>query len=125
MMTDSLPPQSARHGAADATRLAAAPATRQVDIALLGKDYRVACPAGKEGRLMEAALLLDARMREIQAQGKLLGAEKIAIMAALNIAHDFLFGDESKSYDLLEARRRIRTMEQQLDQCFFAQDSLF
>ncbi len=98
---------------------------RQVDIMLLGKEYRVACPAGQEGKLMEAALLLDARMREIQQQGKLLGAEKIAIMAALNISHDFLFSSASKGYDLHEARRRMRQIEQKLDGCFFEQDTLF
>ena len=98
---------------------------RQVDITLLGRDYRVACPSGEEGKLLEAALLLDGRMREIQGAGKLLGAEKIAIMAALNIAHDFLFSSDSKSFDMLEAKRRIKEIEQRLDGCFFEQDSLF
>lgn len=98
---------------------------RQVDITLLGREYRVACPAGQEGKLLEAALLLDGRMREIERGGKLLGAEKIAIMAALNIAHDFLFAETSKGFDLHEVRRRIRGIEQQLDRCFFEQDSLF
>jgi len=99
--------------------------SRHVDITLLGREYRVACPAGQEGKLLEASMLLDARMREIQQAGKLLGAEKIAIMAALNIAHDFLFSTESKSFDLQEARRRIRDIDQRLDRCFYEQDSLF
>ena len=99
--------------------------SRQVEITLLGREYRVACPAGQEGRLLEAALLLDARMREIQEAGKLLGAEKIAIMAALNIAHDFLFAPDSKSYEMLEARRRMKSIEGLLDRCFYQQDSLF
>ncbi|MDE3009801.1 MAG: cell division protein ZapA [Pseudomonadota bacterium] len=100
-------------------------AARQVEITLLGREYRVACPAGQEGKLLEAALLLDSRMREVAEAGKLLGAEKIAITAALNIAHDFLFSDQSKSYDSHEARRRIREIDQRLDRCFFEQDSLF
>lgn len=98
---------------------------RQVEITLLGREYRVACPAGQEGKLLEAAQLLDARMREVQEAGKLLGAEKIAITAALNIAHDYLFSTESKGYDMHDARRRIREIDQRLDQCFFTQDSLF
>lgn len=100
-------------------------AARQVEITLLGREYRVACPAGQEGKLLEAALLLDSRMREVAEGGKLLGSEKIAITAALNIAHDFLFSDQSKSYDSHEARRRIREIDQRLDRCFFEQDSLF
>ncbi len=99
--------------------------SRQVEITLLGREYRVSCPAGQEGKLLEAAMLLDARMREVQEAGKLLGAEKIAITAALNIAHDYLFANESKGYDLHEARRRIRDIDQRLDRCFYEQDSLF
>lgn len=96
-----------------------------VDISLLGHDYQVACPPGQQGKLIEAAQLLDARMREIQGTGKLIGSEKIAIMAALNFAHDVLFSPASKSYDLHEAKRRMTEMEQQLDRCFYEQDSLF
>jgi cell division protein ZapA len=99
--------------------------SRQVEITLLGREYRVSCPPGQEGKLLEAAMLLDARMREVQEGGKLLGAEKIAITAALNIAHDFLFSSQSKGYDLHEAKRRIREIDQRLDRCFFEQDSLF
>ena len=99
--------------------------SQQVDITLLGHDYQVACPSGQEGKLMEAAQLLDARMREIQLAGKLIGSEKIAIMSALNLAYDVLFSPASKSFDLQDAKRRIAAMEQQLDSCFFEQDSLF
>jgi cell division protein ZapA len=99
--------------------------SHQVDISLLGHDYQVACPPGQEGKLIEAAQLLDSRMREIQANGKLIGSEKIAIMAALNLAYDVLFSPASKTYDLHDAKRRISAMEQQLDSCFFEQESLF
>ncbi len=99
--------------------------SQQVDITLLGHDYHVACPSGQEGKLIEAAQLLDARMREIQQAGKLIGSEKIAIMSALNLAYDVLFSPASKSFDLQDAKRRIAAMEQQLDSCFFEQDSLF
>jgi len=99
--------------------------SQQVDITLLGHDYQVSCPSGQEGKLIEAAQLLDARMREIQLAGKLIGSEKIAIMSALNLAYDVLFSPASKSFDLQDAKRRIAAMEQQLDSCFFEQDSLF
>lgn len=99
--------------------------SQQVNISLLGHDYQVACPPGQEGKLIEAAQLLDARMREIQETGKLIGSEKIAIMAALNFAYEVLFSPSSKSYDLQDAKRRMVAMEQQLDGCFFEQDSLF
>jgi cell division protein ZapA len=99
--------------------------SQQVDISLLGHDYQVACPPGQQGKRIEASQLLDARMREIQGSGKLIGSEKIAIMSALNFAYDVLFSPTSKSYDLQDAKRRIVNMEKQLDSCFFEQDSLF
>jgi cell division protein ZapA len=98
---------------------------QQVDITLLGHEYQVACPAGQEGKLIEAAQLLDARMREIQETGKLIGSEKIAIMSALNFAYEVLFSPASKSFDLQDAKRRMVAMEQQLDSCFYEQESLF
>ena len=59
-------------------------------IELLGKEYRVACPPESRQDLERAAQLLNARMGEIKGQGKLFGGERVAIMAALNLAHDFL-----------------------------------
>jgi cell division protein ZapA len=96
-----------------------------VEITVLGHLYTVACPPGQQGKLVEAAQLLDERMRAIQETGKVIGAEKIAMMAALHLAYDYLFLPTSKSYDLQEARRRMKEMEQRLDRCFFEQDTLF
>lgn len=59
-------------------------------IDLLGKEYRVACPPESRQDLERAAQLLNTRMAEIKGHGKLYGVERIAIMAALNLAHDFL-----------------------------------
>ena len=59
-------------------------------IELLGKEYRVACPPQSRQDLERAAQLLNQRMSEIKRNGKLYGVERIAIMAALNLAHDYL-----------------------------------
>jgi cell division protein ZapA len=96
-----------------------------VEITVLGHTYTVACPPGQQGRLIEAAALLDERMRSVQGTGKVIGAEKIAMMAALHLAYDYLFSPSSKSFDVQEAKRRIKEMEQRLDRCFFEQDTLF
>ncbi|WP_372609567.1 cell division protein ZapA [Halomonas sp.] len=60
------------------------------EITLLGGSYVVACPPQEEAKLERAARYLDRAMHGIHAQGKVLGAEKIAIMAALNITHELL-----------------------------------
>lgn len=99
--------------------------TTSVEIQVLGHNYTVACPSGQQGKLIEAAQLLDERMRAVQASGKIIGADKIAMMAALNIAYDYLFAPSSKGFDTQEAKRRMKEIEQRLDRCFFEQDSLF
>ena len=74
-----------------------------VSVAILGQTYKIHCPKGHEAELKEAAEYLDNQMREIKASGKIVGLEKIAVLAALNITHDMLSG-----------RKYARSNEQQL-----------
>lgn len=60
------------------------------EITLLGRGYVIACPPDRQEQLNRAARYLDRAMHGIHARGKVLGAEKIAIMAALNITHELL-----------------------------------
>ena len=69
---------------------AEASATVTLDVSLLGRDYKVACKESERAELGDAVALLDRRMREIREGGKIAGAERIAVMAALNLAHDLL-----------------------------------
>lgn len=59
-------------------------------ISVLGKELVVACPPEEREALRAAAALLDTKMREIQEGGKVIGAERCAIMAGLNITHELL-----------------------------------
>ena len=61
-----------------------------LDVALLGRDYKVACKESERAELQDAVAFLDKRMREIRDGGKVAGADRIAVMAALNIAHELL-----------------------------------
>jgi cell division protein ZapA len=64
--------------------------TRPVTVSILDKDYNVACSEGERASLLEAVDFLDSRMRELRDGGRLLGAERVAVMTALNIVHEFL-----------------------------------
>ncbi len=64
--------------------------TTTVTIRLLDKDYQVACPAEERMALLESARYLDEKMREIRDSRKMIGSERVAVMAALNIAHELL-----------------------------------
>lgn len=60
-----------------------------VVVHLLDKEYRVACPPGERDNLIRAARFLDDRMREVR-EANVVGLERIAVMAALNLAHELL-----------------------------------
>jgi cell division protein ZapA len=61
-----------------------------LDVHILGREYRVVCPPGEEEALAAAVRLVDGQMREISGKSKHSTAERVAVMAALNIAHDYL-----------------------------------
>ncbi|MDH5738137.1 MAG: cell division protein ZapA [Gammaproteobacteria bacterium] len=64
------------------------PQTLSVNI--LDKEYNISCPEDEVDALLESAAYLDRKMREIKKHSNLYGLERIAIMAALNIANDYL-----------------------------------
>lgn len=57
---------------------------------ILGKEYRVGCPLGNEESLLTAARYVNKKMEEVKGCGKVIGVERVAIMTALNIAHELL-----------------------------------
>ena len=106
-----------------------------LDIVLLGKEYRVACPPEERAALQAAVALVDAKMHEIAEKTKSNISERIAVMAALNIAHEHLSNkveaapqqltDESeKGLDSGVVMRRIEDMEAQLDAVLQPQEKL-
>ncbi|MDH3636793.1 MAG: cell division protein ZapA [Gammaproteobacteria bacterium] len=61
-----------------------------INISILDKDYKVACPPGEQSALLESAKFLDSKMREIRDTGNIMGSERIAVITALNMANDLL-----------------------------------
>jgi cell division protein ZapA len=59
-------------------------------VRILDKEYQVACPADERTALLDSAEILDTKMREIRDSGKVVGLERIAVMAALNMANELL-----------------------------------
>lgn len=60
-----------------------------VVVHILDKEYRVACPPGEKEALVRAARFLDEKMREVK-DANVVGLERIAVMAALNLSHELL-----------------------------------
>ena len=65
-------------------------ALETVTVTILDRPFQVSCPSDERAELEQSARYLDARMREIRSAGKVIGADRIAVMAALNIAHEML-----------------------------------
>lgn len=82
-----------------------------VEVKILDKEYLVACPEEQQNALLQAARHLDIKMREIRSSGKVFGTERIAVMAALNITHDFLERDTMSS----AASSILNAMDEKLD----------
>ena len=88
---------------------------RPVSVHILDKDYRIACKEGTEDELIAAARLLDRRMREIRESGKTIGGDRIAVMAALNIAHELLKLKEASESQGEAITQRLRRLSERVD----------
>jgi len=100
-------------------------AQQTVEVNLLGRTYRVACSDAEREALMQAVAYIDAKMNEIRKAGKVMGAERIAVMAALNLAHELLSFKIGSGFDLGEAKRRLSAIESALDAAIAKQEKLF
>ena len=100
-----------------------------LDVTIMGQAYRLACKEGEELALKQAVAYLDERMNSIRDTGKVKGTDRIAVMAALGIAADFLATRNSTgpfaSMSLSEVREKITTMNTLLDSALAPQEKLF
>jgi cell division protein ZapA len=83
----------------------------QLSIKILDKEYRIACEFHEQEDLRASARLLDGRMREIRQSGRVIGTDRIAVMAALNIAHDLIQMQRARPAAHDETGRRLRQLQ--------------
>lgn len=98
---------------------------KTIEVSIMGRDFRINCPDDEREELLKAVNYLDKKMREIRDSGKVIGSERIAIMAALNIAHELLLARDRDRFDTEDFRRRIDHMQAMLDTVLPEQDKLF
>jgi cell division protein ZapA len=98
----------------------------QIDVRILDRDFRLAVPSDEKARLIDAVRVVDEKMRSIRDAGRIAGVDRIAVMAALQLAHDLLDAREAGSAaPAAESARRIRQMTEALDAELRRQESLF
>jgi cell division protein ZapA len=86
-----------------------------VSVYILDKEYRVACKEGEQGGLRASAQYLDQRMREIRQSGRIIGADRIAVMAALNITHELLEQRNAQSRNEQVISQRLYSLQKKIE----------
>ena len=86
-----------------------------VDIKLMGYEFRVACPSAEIDLLKQAIELLTHHIEVIKASGKIVGADRIAMMAAISLSHDYLKISHTEDFDITAVKRRIAAMNNLID----------
>ena len=87
--------------------------TEPLTINIMGKEYRIACPEEEKENLRASASLLNDKLNEIKQQGSVIGTERIAIMAALNMSHD-LISNQSLNTENADLNQRIDALSDRI-----------
>ena len=91
-----------------------------VTVHIMDKEYCIACPPEERSNLEGAARYLDRKMREIRSSGKVIGADRVAVMAALNITHDLLHKQQRLDEEASSTRERVRDLLDRVDNALAA-----
>lgn len=86
----------------------------RVTVRILDKEYQVACPDNEREALLESAELLNRKMREIRESGKVVGLDRVAVMAALNLSHEILQNQAMANEADRGLLGRLRTLNDRL-----------
>lgn len=98
--------------------------TIAMEITILGRAYQVSCKPPERDSLMEAVALVDTKMRELADKTRGAG-ERLAVMAALNIAHELVTLKSPHHIDEAELKRKLVAMQARIDQALSGQAELF
>ena len=88
--------------------------TVPVHVTILGKDYQVACPEDQQDALIASARMVHQNMEKIRNTGKVVGVDRIAVMAALNIAHELLSLQQDESQDIKKVNEKISLLKERV-----------
>ena len=100
----------------------------QLDVNIMGQPYRLACRDGEEATLREAVAYLDGKMCALRDSGKVKGTDRIAVMAALSVAAEFLSVKAPQGplseMTILEVKQKLEAMHTVLDAALSADENL-
>ena len=94
-----------------------------LNISIMGRDFCIACPDDEREEILLAAAYLDNKIQEIRAEGKIVDSDRIALIAALRIAHELLVLRDGTDFDINEFRRRIASLSKKVDEALAHEDN--
>lgn len=101
----------------------------QLDVTLMGQPYRLTCKEGEQRTLLEAVNYLDGKMIALRDAGRVKGNDRIAVMAALSVAAEYLSvktpGGPLSDLSMLEVKQKLAAMHSVLDSALTPQENLF
>ncbi|MCU7905525.1 MAG: cell division protein ZapA [Candidatus Thiodiazotropha sp. (ex Epidulcina cf. delphinae)] len=86
-----------------------------VTVYILDKEYRISCLPEERESLLQAAAYVDGQMREIRQNGRIIGTERVAVMAALNMANDLLLNLQTEEDGVQNINRRIKSLQEKIE----------
>ncbi len=95
-----------------------------ITIHILDKEYVIACSEEERHDLQRSADYLDSKMREIRDSGKIIGSDRIAVMAALNISHELLTQGGGAGKTDASVSNRIRSIQEKIDDALYRSQQL-
>lgn len=99
-----------------------------LDVHIMGQSYRLSCRDGEQRTLREAVSYLDSKMCQLRDSGKVKGTDRIAVMAALSVAAEFLSVKSPQGplsdMSILEVKQKIESMHTVLDRVLASEENL-
>lgn len=93
-----------------------------VSVNISGKEYQISCPEEEKAALIASAEMLNDNMEEIRATGKVVGLDRIAVMAALNLAHDLINLQNTENHGADDINKKLMQMKDKVN-AFLDEDS--
>lgn len=87
-----------------------------ISVRLLDREYQVKCPSEKVAELQEAANYLDVKMRELSEGSKVLSLDRLTVIVALNIAHEFVSLKKQKNYYIDNMNKKIQDLQNKIEE---------
>jgi cell division protein ZapA len=94
-------------------------------LTIFDRDYRIACSPEERADLVACARYVDAKMNDIRDAGKVMGTDRVAVMAALQIAQELFSAKAGGGASLGEIKRRVRQLNEVADEMLATQEKLF